>query len=192
MSGVSVKVNPTILNWLMQKAQQSNVGSSVIDLIKKWISGEKEPTFSQIETVSKKTNIPFGYFFLEKPPIEDCKIVNFRTVDSISIQNPSRDLIDTVDMMSGVQEWMAEYNKDNGASRYEFVGSIKITDDVIPTAKTIREELNLNLNWFEDFRNAREAFNSLRNTISDLGIIVMMNGIAVSYTHLTLPTNSRV
>lgn len=186
MSGVSVKVNPTILNWLMQKAQQSNVGSSVIDLIKKWISGEKEPTFSQIETVSKKTNIPFGYFFLEKPPIEDCKIVNFRTVDSISIQNPSRDLIDTVDMMSGVQEWMAEYNKDNGASRYEFVGSIKITDDVIPTAKTIREELNLNLNWFEDFRNAREAFNSLRNTISDLGIIVMMNGIVGNNTHRTL------
>ena len=49
MPSVSVKVNPTILNWLMQKAQQGNVGSSVIDLIKKWISGEKEPTFSQCE-----------------------------------------------------------------------------------------------------------------------------------------------
>ena len=35
MPSVSVKVNPTILNWLMQKAQQGNVGSSVIDLIKK-------------------------------------------------------------------------------------------------------------------------------------------------------------
>ena len=34
MPSVSVKVNPTILNWLMQKAQQGNVGSSVIDLIK--------------------------------------------------------------------------------------------------------------------------------------------------------------
>ena len=186
MSGVSVKVNPTILNWLMQKAQQSNVGSSVIDLIKKWISGEKEPTFSQIETVSKKTNIPFGYFFLEKPPIEDCKIVNFRTVDSIGIQNPSRDLIDTVDMMSGVQEWMAEYNKDNGASMYEFVGSIKITDGLIHASNTIREGLNLNPNWFESFRNAKEAFNNLRNTISDLGVIVMMNGIVVNNTHRTL------
>lgn len=186
VSGVSVKVNPTILNWLMQKAQQVNVGSPVIDLIKKWISGEKEPTFSQIETVSKKTNIPFGYFFLEKPPVEECKIVDFRTVDSISIQNPSRDLIDTVDMMSGIQEWMAEYNKDNGASRYEFVGSIKITDSVISTANIIRKELNLNPNWFESFRNAKEAFNSLRNTISDLGIIVMMNGIVGNNTHRTL------
>ncbi len=65
MSSVSIKVNPTILNWLMQEAQQGNVGSSIIDLIKEWISGEKEPTFSQIETVSKKISIPFGYFFLE-------------------------------------------------------------------------------------------------------------------------------
>ena len=59
MSSVSIKVNPTILNWLMQEAQQGNVGSSIIDLIKEWISGEKEPTFSQIEQVSKKRNIPF-------------------------------------------------------------------------------------------------------------------------------------
>nr|DAS43907.1 MAG TPA: putative Zn peptidase [Caudoviricetes sp.]DAX63267.1 MAG TPA: putative Zn peptidase [Caudoviricetes sp.] len=186
MPSVSVKVNPTILNWLMQKAQQGNVGSSVIDLIKKWISGEKEPTFSQIETVSKNINIPFGYFFLDKPPVEECKIVDFRTVDSISIHNPSRDLIDTVDLMSSVQEWMSEYNRDNGASEYVFVGSVKTTDDVIHTAKTIRKELNLNLNWFEDFRNAREAFNSLRNTIADIGVIVMMNGIVGNNTHRPL------
>ena len=186
MSSVSIKVNPTILNWLMQEAQQGNVGSSIIDLIKEWISGEKEPTFSQIEKVSKKINIPFGYFFLEKPPLEKCKIVDFRTVDSISIHNPSRDLIDTVDLMSGIQEWMAEYNKENGASGYKFVGSIKTTDSVIPAAKTIREDLNLRLNWFEDFRNAREAFNSLRNTIADIGVIVMMNGIVGNNTHRTL------
>ena len=82
MASVSVKVNPIILNWLMQKAKQGNIGNSVIDLIQKWISGEKEPTFSQIEKVSKQTNIPFGYFFLDKPPVDDCKIVDFRTVDS--------------------------------------------------------------------------------------------------------------
>lgn len=186
MPSVSVKVNPTILNWLMQKAQQGNVGSSVIDLIKKWISGEKEPTFSQIETVSKNINIPFGYFFLDKPPVEECKIVDFRTVDSISIHNPSRDLIDTVDLMSRVQEWMSEYNRDNGASEYVFVGSVKTTDGVIPVANTIREELKLGLNWFADFRNAKEAFNSLRNTIADLGVIVMMNGIVGNNTHRTL------
>ena len=186
MSSVTVNVNPAILNWVMQKVQQENISNSVIKQISEWISGEKEPTFSQIETVSKKTSIPFGYFFLDKPPMEDCRIVNFRTVDSINIQNPSRNLIDIVDSMSSVQEWMAEYNKDNGASEYTFVGSLKITDDVISAANTVREELNLSLNWFENLRNAKEAFNSLRNSITNLGVIVMMNGIVGNNTHRTL------
>ena len=186
MSSIPVNVNPTILNWVMQKVQVESANSSVIEMITKWISGEKAPTFNQIETVSKKTNIPFGYFFLDKPPMEDCRIVNFRTVDSINIQNPSRNLIDIVDSMSSVQEWMAEYNKDNGASEYTFVGSLKITDDVISAANTVREELNLSLNWFENLRNAKEAFNSLRNSITNLGVIVMMNGIVGNNTHRTL------
>ncbi len=186
MSSVTVNVNPAILNWVMQKVQVESANSSVIEMITKWISGEKAPTFNQIETVSKKTNIPFGYFFLDKPPMEDCRIVNFRTVDSINIQNPSRNLIDIVDSMSSVQEWMAEYNKDNGASEYTFVGSLKITDDVISAANTVREELNLSLNWFENLRNAKEAFNSLRNSITNLGVIVMMNGIVGNNTHRTL------
>lgn len=186
MASVSVKVNPAILNWLIQKVQKGNVGNSVTDLINKWIAGEKEPTFSQIETVSKKSNIPFGYFFLEKPPEDDCKIVDFRTVDSHSIQDPSRNLIDTVDLMSNVQEWMAEYNKDSGASKYTFVGSIKINDGVLTAADDIRKELGLNLNWFKDFKHAKETFNSLRNSIANLGVLVMMSGIVGNNTHRPL------
>ena len=58
MSSVPVNVNPAILNWVMQKAQLESSNSSIIEMITKWISGEKAPTFNQIETVSKKTNIP--------------------------------------------------------------------------------------------------------------------------------------
>ena len=186
MSSVPVNVNPAILNWVMQKVQVENVNSSVIEMITKWISGEKAPTFNQIEEVSRKIGIPFGYFFLEKPPIEKCEIVDFRTVDSINIQNPSRNLIDTVDSMSSVQEWMVEYNKDNGASEYTFVGSLKISDGVIHAADVIRKELNLNLDWFKNLKTAKEAFNILRNSIAGIGVIIMMNGIVGNNTHRTL------
>lgn len=116
MSVISVNVQPAILNWAMQKAQNGNTNHSVIETIAKWISGEKKPTFNQIENISKKINIPFGYFLLDNPPLEECKIVDFRTVDSISVLNPSSNLIDTVDLMSNVQDWMREYNKEIGAS----------------------------------------------------------------------------
>ena len=29
--------------------------------------------------MSRKIHIPFGYFFLDKPPVEDNKIAEFRT-----------------------------------------------------------------------------------------------------------------
>lgn len=186
MPGVSVNVQPAILNWAMQKAQMVSASSSVIETIAKWISGEKTPTFNQIEDISKKISIPFGYFFLEKPPVEECKIVEFRTVDSISLQNPSRNLIDTVDLMSSVQEWMTEYNKDNGAVEYPFVGCAKISDDVIATADRIRKELGLNLNWFDEFKSTADAYRSLRNSIMNLGVLVMMNGVVGNNTHRTL------
>ena len=186
MPGVSVNVQPAILDWAMQKAQMGSASSSVVDMIAKWISGEKTPTFNQIEDVSRKISIPFGYFFLDEPPVEECKIVDFRTVDSISVHNPSRNLIDTVDLMSSVQEWMAEYNKDNGISGYAFVGSIRISDGVTLAADFIRKALGLSLNWFDDYKSSAEAFKSLRNAIMDLGILVMMNGVVGNNTHRVL------
>ena len=68
MAGVNVSVAPEIINWVIEKIQFGTVNNSVFELLNKWKSGEKVPTFNQIEDVSKKTNIPFGYFFLEKPP----------------------------------------------------------------------------------------------------------------------------
>ena len=186
MPGVSINVQPAILDWAMQKAQMGSASSSVIDMIAKWISGEKTPTFNQIEDISRKISIPFGYFFLDEPPVEECRIVDFRTVDSISVHNPSRNLIDIVDLMSSVQEWMAEYNKDNGVSKYDFVGSAEISDGIAFTADSIRKALGLSLNWFDDYKSSAEAFRSLRNAIMDLGILVMMNGVVGNNTHRTL------
>lgn len=186
MPTVSVDIEPEILKWVMKKAQAGNLNCSVIDMIEKWISGEKTPTFNQIEEISRKTSIPFGYFFLEEPPIEECKIVDFRTIDSIAVQNPSRNLIDTVDLMSSVQEWMADYNKENGNTKYNFVGCALISNGVQATANAIRDELGIRLKWFEDFSNASEGYRSLRNTVTNLGVLVMMNGVVGNNTHRVL------
>lgn len=46
------------------------LGDKWVDNIRQWIAGTKIPAFRQIETVSKKSKIPLGYFFLLKPPKE--------------------------------------------------------------------------------------------------------------------------
>ena len=144
MPGVTVSIAPEILNWIIQKVQFQNVNSSAYELLNKWLSGEKEPTFNQVEDISKKTNIPFGYFFLDKPPVEECKIVEYRTVDSINLQEPSRNLMDVLDMMTDAQEWMVDYLKDNGYDPLYFVGRGK-TSTASEIAYDIRKELGLSL-----------------------------------------------
>ena len=74
MKDIPVNINPIMVNWLKGKAQKENADDSTIETIEKWVSGEERPTFNQIEDVSKKTNIPFGYFFLKHPPVESSTI----------------------------------------------------------------------------------------------------------------------
>ena len=186
MAGVTVKVQHNILNWVMKKAEDEVVSTSVLELLKKWISGEKTPTFNQIETVSKKVNIPFGYFFLNEPPVEECDIVEYRTIDSVSVNDPSRNLIDTVDMMSNVQEWMAEYNKENLAEGYSFVGRASKQHNVRAVVKDILSELDMPEDWFAEFKNASDAFRYIRSKLTAIGILVMMNGVVGNNTHRKL------
>ena len=186
MPSVHVNVQPAVLDWVLQRAVAENADNSVIDMIMKWLSGEKTPTFNKLEEVSKKVHIPFGYFFLKEPPVEKCELVEYRTVDSVAIKEPSRDLIDTIDLMSGVQEWMVNYNKNNGASAYAFVGAARITDSVVATANTIRKYLGLSLAWYDKSKSPGEAFKSLRNAIMNLGVLVMMNGVVGNNTHRSL------
>ncbi len=186
MPRTTVSIAPEMLNWIIQKAQFQNVNSSVYELLNKWLSGEKEPTFNQVEDMSKKINIPFGYFFLNKPPVEECKIVEYRTVDSISLREPSRNLIDVLDMMSDAQEWMIDYLKDNEHEPLDFVGCGKRMSSAGEIAHDIREELDLTVSWYESSKNIADSFRHLRRCFENKGIMIMMSGTVGSNTHRKL------
>lgn len=55
MAGINVTIKPEIISWVLQTVQFENVASSAIELLNKWQSGEKTPTFNQVEDISKKT-----------------------------------------------------------------------------------------------------------------------------------------
>jgi len=180
LSGNTIEVAHGIWQWVLSSVALSDEKHA---MLKKWMNGEKLPTFNQLEDFSKKTRIPLGYFFLKTPPIEECKLLEYRTVDSAATQSPSRDLFDTVRHMENVQEWMREYLVGNGSDRVAFVGTIDPNSDVESVASKIRQILKLNKNWFEDSSSLDNSFKILREAISAAGIIVMMNGIVGSNTH---------
>jgi len=185
MSGNTIEVASGIWQWVLSSVMLSDENKAALQ---KWMSGEKLPTFNQLEDFSKKTRVPLGYFFLKTPPTEECKLLEYRTVDSIVAQTPSRDLIDTIRYMENVQEWMREHLVGSGADKVSFVGTINQNDDVVSVAANIRQILGLKMNWYEKSSSLDNSFKILREAISAAGIIIMMNGIVGNNTrrHLNI------
>ena len=182
---VSVNISSDMLKWIVSQASSYGFSDTVRDYLEKWQNGNA-PTFNQIEKVSKSTGTPLGYFFLQKPPVENITLVNYRTIDSEQLSNPSRNLIDTLHDMDLVQEWVREYQIANGNLPCAFVGLFKNETKYTTIAENIRNLLNIKIDWYNQTKTVEESFNFLRAAISNLGVVVMMNGVVGNNTHRPL------
>ena len=186
MPAVQVDVAPVIIDWVIQSTSNANIDTEVINKLSKWKSGEKKPTFNQVNSISRATRIPLGYFFLTVPPVENLAVLQYRTIDSVYAGNPSRDLVDTIHDMERVQEWMRDHLIDSGHDKLEFVGSCKHQKSTGTVVNTIRETLNIEPDWYRKIKEKTEAFKFFRSKLEDVGTLVMMSGIVGNNTRRSL------
>jgi hypothetical protein len=177
MPSVKVDVSPNVLDWILKAAYLEGMDDKLITHFYQWKNNEKQPTFAQIEELSKRTHIPIGYFFLHTPPSEDLPLLNFRTINSTARANPSRDLIDTYYHMTAIQDWMRDYLIDAGNEKLSFAGSCKNEKKVEKIAASIRNTINLDFEWYSNSKNAIHSFDILRNYFESVGILIMKNGV---------------
>lgn len=189
MSSIAVDIQPEIINWALNQTNKENIDGKLLENIIKWLDGTKSPTFNQIEEFSKKSCIPLGYFFLEKPPKEKINLIDYRTIDSVDLIDPSRDLIDTVFEMETIQDWMATYRQEMGFDKCVFLGLSKEQDNPIEIAKLIRSYLEAPIKWYKSTDSVTDSFKYWRNLLNQTGVVVMMNGVVRNNTHRTLNTN---
>ena len=185
----TVNVSKEILEWVMECVRLEILPTQIVNYLNSWLSGDKTPTYNQIEKVSKATGIPLGYFFLQTPPEEDVSLLNYRTVDSISLNTPSRNLMDTIHDMEQVQDWMHQYQLSVGEGKLSFVGAMSEDSTIPSVVSMVRHTLGLNEDWFRVCKDAEEAFRKIRQSISEAGVVVMMNGIVGNNTHRPLEIN---
>lgn len=183
---INVNIQPDVISWALSQTKEEQIGTKLMNNIKQWLDGTKTPTFNQIEDFSRKANIPLGYFFLQAPPVEKIALIDYRTVDSIELANPSRNLIDIIHEMENVQEWMKDYRRETGFDVLPLVGSLKGENDFKHIAEIIRQDIDLNDSWFENCKNMSEAFNYVRSLLENCGIVVMLNGVVGKNTHRAL------
>lgn len=147
-----IDISDAVLQWVVRKTQFAALPPKAAAHLTKWVSGEKKPTFNQLEEVSKATGIPLGYFFLQQPPHEDVPLMEYRTVNSVSFSQPSRNLIATIHEMEMVQDWTREYMIAEGITPPACVGAFKSHDDAAVCAAKVREILGLSETGLKSIR----------------------------------------
>jgi len=176
MSAVAVK--PELIRWAIDRS-----GLPTDELCKKfpkleeWKSGDRKPTFRQLEDFARKTMTPFGLLLLDEPPDEHLPIPDFRTVGDTPIRKLSPNLIDTIHEMQRRQTSMRELLLDEGHEQLPFVGSASESRNVQSLAQRIRQELDLAPDWAESLATWEDALKVLRDAIERTGILVFSNSV---------------
>lgn len=182
-----VAVNTKVLDWALDRS-----GTSVSELesklkkIRKWMTGEQQPTLKQLETLAKSTATPLGYFFLDEPPAEEIPIPFFRTLEDEEPVQPSPELLDTIYAMQRRQAWMREHSIQLGHEALPYVGSLKNGDPPEAVAQCMREILGVSEDWASRHASWTEALKYLRESMEDADIIVVINGVVGNNTHRKL------
>ncbi|GHV90488.1 DNA-binding protein [Spirochaetia bacterium] len=177
MPSTKVDISPNIIDWILKTVSFGELDDKFLSHLYKWKNEETLPTYAQIESLSQKTHIPLGYFFLKTPPAEDIPLLKFRTINSTTGQVPSRDLIDTYYHMESIQDWMRDYLIDLGNEKLPFVGACKNNTNIEGIADTIRNTAGLSLDWYFQSNNADKSFNIARKYFENIGIIIIRNGV---------------
>lgn len=183
----TVAVNPKLIRWAIDRS-----GVPMDELrnkfkkIDEWLSGEREPTFRQLEQFARKTMAPLGTLFLEAPPHEELPVPDFRTHNDKPLNRFSPNLIDTIRTMQQRQVWMNEWLLDEGADELDFVGSLSTNRNIKSAAQSIRQHLELDPNWAEMLPNWEAALQHLRLTIERTGVVVFSNGVVGLNNHRPL------
>lgn len=183
----TVAVKPEIIRWAIARSGVPPEDlAQVFPKLDDWQSGERRPTFKQLETFAQKTMTPLGYFFLDAPPEEKLPIPDYRTVGDRPVTRPSPNLLDTVQVMLRRQAWMRDQLIELGHGELDFIGSAKQAHNVVSVAARIRERLGLDADWSEAQATWEDALRTLRAAAERIGILVSTSSVVGLNNHRPL------
>jgi Zn-dependent peptidase ImmA (M78 family)/DNA-binding XRE family transcriptional regulator len=173
------KINPENLIWARERAQMTvDMLAQKLrvkeDVLAAWESGEKKLTFKQAKNVSEKTYIPFGYLFLNAPPVEKLLIPDLRTVDGDQLRQPSAELLKIVRIIMARQHWYQEYQIEQGVEENPLIGRFNSDNKFSDIVSNMREVLGVGPH--PERGNWEEYQRLLVKRIENIGVLVMRHG----------------
>ena len=172
-----VKVNPEIIKWAINTS-----GWSTEDLnrklklsensINRWISKEKYPTFRQLENLSEYLKRPVAVFLLPNPP-EEKSLPNDRRILPEEKKNRfDKKTILAIRAARRLQKISKELVENLNQNIEPKISSVKLSDNSKEIAQSYRDKFQITEEVQKSWKSSYFAFDTLRNTIENLNILV--------------------
>ena len=113
---IQVAINPAVFKWALERSNNPASVERKFPKLAEWMRGEKQPTLRKLDEFAKATSTPLGYLFLPEPPEERLPIPHFRTMDAGHLQEPSPNLLETVNTLVRRQDWMRDGLIEKGST----------------------------------------------------------------------------
>ena len=174
--------NRNNIKWAIQRA-----GVEMDELLlafpklNEWINKDSDPTVKQLENLTKKLHVPFGYMFSDNLPEENLTFPFFR-VGKKETEKVSLNVYHTIQILQDRQSWLVDYMKESEYEELPFVGKFNLNTDSLTIVNDIRKTLGLQQNWASKHPTWERTLEFLTYKIEEAGIIVTFNGIVENNT----------
>ena len=186
---MTVSVQPSVLKWARERAALSlaelstQLGTTTKPApLAEWEQSGCMP-LKTLEKFAQRTHVPFGYLFLDAPPVETLPTIDFRSAGNSSI---SVDLRDTIMACQRRQSWYRDFIIENELDGWSKTYVATTDEDTLVVAKRIRDAIQ----WFpkpdRQKQNRGQVLAAFTSAVEKLGILIMRNGIVESNTRRQL------
>lgn len=178
--------NRNNIKWAIQRAEADLDALHVaFPKLKEWINEESDPTVKQLEKLTKRLHVPFGYMFSDELPDESLSFPFFRAGKE-STAKVSLNVYHTIQILKDRQTWLTEHMEESGYENLPYVGKYNLDSNVIEIVNDIRSTLKLQENWASKHPTWQRALDFLTYKIEEIGVIVTFNGVVENNTRRKL------
>ena len=189
---MELQISPKIIHWI---ADLEHIAPQVLAdelaprKVDDFLNGILTKTTAT--KLAKRANIPFGYLFLQTPPlVQKTDIPDLRQV--VGAEPLSKDFFDVLRDIEYKQDWFRDYLIEQGNEELPFVGKFSFYKKFNPddVAKDILKTLGVN-DLMKQIKKLKrdDYFKFLTEEFERIGILVFKNGVVKHNNNRKLSVN---
>ncbi len=171
-------INPSILKWARESCNYTVQDTAAsfkkdVSIIDEWESGERAPTYVQLEKLANKYKRPIAIFFFPEPP-KETNIAEKLALRSSDIERLTPHIHILFRQASARQLSLMELNLGTNSSENKIFRDLQAqtSDSPLKLAKQARMYLDINIDKQTNWKDSTEALKIWRECIEEKGVFI--------------------